>query len=570
VIHQQTERRRFLRRAITGTAGLLGGSAFATRPCGAATNQAEVLIIGAGMSGVSAGHVLQSAGISPIVLEGRPDRIGGRIWSSYKWADAPVDLGASWLTHAEINPLAEIATQAGITLVPSDLLNLTLSEPTGRILPDGEVADLLALYFATYAKVKAISLERIARGLPDIPASHAFEAVLAQEQLSPETLLKLGFFLNYAIKEPEASPLRDLSLNYWDDDLVFVQLQLDVLPGGYVQLVNHLAAGLDIRMNHVVKEIAYGPQGVTVATNHGDFHAPHAIVTLPHGVLTGNTVTFSPGLPHWKLGAIKRLHTGLSDKFYLRFPRAFWNPVADTLGRIAETEASPWSTWLNFYKYTGVPMLMAFNHGGYAHRLEQMSDTQVIDTEMAVLRKQYGSHIPDPFGMQRSRWGADRFTNGTIPHIPPGASGNDYRLMGQPVGPLRFAGDATIQEFPALVMGAFLSGVREAGAVLDLLGLESPSARDAADFAKVDRRPPATEKAQHGRASTSSRLGDRASPSTSRTRSSGVPANKSARSHSNSQGAKRSDQSASGPTARPADAKSRHHPSNSASKHDRR
>src|SRR5262249_26039183 len=155
--------------------------------------------------------------------------------------------------------------------------------------------------------------------------------------------------------------------------------------------------------------------------------------------------------------------TGLSDKFYLRFPRAFWNPEPDTLGRIAETKESRWSTWLNFYKYTGIPMLMVFNHGEYAHQLEQMGDTQVIDAAMAVLRRQYGSTIPDPIGMQRSRWGADCFSNGTIPHIPPGASSDDYGLMGQPVGPLRFAGDSTIEGVPTLVFGAFLSGVREAG-----------------------------------------------------------------------------------------------------------
>lgn len=573
MIHQQTDRRSFLRQAIAGTAGLVAGHAFGTRPSRAATNHAEVLIIGAGMSGVAAGHALQSAGISPIVLEGRSDRIGGRIWSSYKWADAPVDLGASWLTHAEINPLAQIARQAGITLVPSELLNLTLSEPNGRILPDTEVADLLALYFGIYAKVKAISLDRIDRGLPDIPASRAFETVLAQEHLSPDTLQKLGFFLNYIVKEPEASPLRDLSLNYWDDNLVFVQLQLDVVPGGYVQLVHNLAAGLDIRLNHVVKEIAHGPQGVTVTTNHGDFQAPYAIVTLPHGVLMSDSVKFSPGLPPWKRGAIKRLHTGLSDKFYLRFPRVFWNPEPDTLGRIAESEASPWGTWLNFYKYTGIPMLMAFNHGGYAHRLEQMSETQVIDTAMGVLRKQYGSSIPDPIGMQRSRWAADRFTNGTIPHVPPGASGADYQLMGQPVGPLRFAGDSTTPEYPALVMGAFLSGVREACAVLDLLGLGSPLAQNATNLAKVDRQSSGIEKAQPGHASPSFRRGNRPRPSTptaSRTRSSEPASKRSARRPSTSQAEKKSNQTAEHPAARPTDARSPDHPSKSSSKHDRR
>ena len=467
---REPNRRHFIKHAAAGAAGALAGPALLSPTSRVASNQADVLIIGAGMSGVAAGSVLRSQGINPIVLEGRPDRIGGRIWTSNTWRDAPVDLGASWLTHASINPLAKLAQTAGIRTVPSNLLNLSLSEANGDILPECEVEDLLALYFATYADVKAISLERIARGQPDIPAANAFNQVIARERLDLATRQKLNFFLNFAIQEPQASPLSDLSVNNWDNNLVLVQLYLAVFPQGYVQLVKLLAQGLDIRMNHVVREIAYGPDWVSVTTNQGTFQAPYAIVTLPHGVLRRNTVTFCPELPAWKRCAIGRLHTGLSDKFCFRFPHRFWNPEPDTLGRIAETKDMHWSTWLNFYKYTsGIPLLMVFNRSEYALALEGMSDTQVIDTAMSVLRRQYGRSIPDALGMQRSHWHADRFASGTIAHVPPGASPNDYALLGQPVGPLRFAGDSTVPEFAGLVLAAYLSGVHEAQCVLALL-----------------------------------------------------------------------------------------------------
>jgi monoamine oxidase len=200
-------------------------------------------------------------------------------------------------------------------------------------------------------------------------------------------------------------------------------------------------------------------------TNHGAFHAHHVIVTLPHAVLKSGAVKFSPALPAWKRGAIDRLHTGLTDKFYLRFPRPFWDPAADTLGRIPSTPEGGWSVWLNFYKYTGIPMLMVFNHTDLAERLETMSDTEVIDAAMRVLRPAYGASIPDPLGLQRSRWAADPFARGTYSHIPPGATERDYFLMGQPVGRLRFAGEPTDPDFPTLVLGAYRSGVREAAAI---------------------------------------------------------------------------------------------------------
>jgi monoamine oxidase len=468
------DRRRFLREAAAGAAGALGGPLLRPAPGRSETTQADVLIIGAGMAGVTAGATLRAAGIQPIVLEGRPDRIGGRIWSSYAWPDAPVDLGASWLTHGTINPLATLARQNGIDFVESNLLDLTLSEANGRILPDAEVAQLLLLHAGVYGDVKLLAEQRTAANLPDLPASDAFARVYAQRGFSPATLQKLYFFLNYSVKEPEASPLCDLSLKYWDDDYVFVQLYTAVFPQGYVQLVNRLATGLDIRLGHAVSAISYGPQGVSVATNQGQFTARYAIVTLPHGVLSSGAVEFSPPLPSWKQGAIRRIHTGLSDKTYLRFPRVFWNPAPNTLGRIAETEESPWSTWINFYKLAGVPMLMVFNHADYALQLEAMTDTEVIDTAMQVLRKQYGRSIPDPIGMQRSKWAADPFASGTIAHVPPGASGQDYALMGKPVGPLCFAGDSTTDEVPTLVFGAHLTGLREANRILTLMGLQPP------------------------------------------------------------------------------------------------
>ncbi len=482
------DRRRFFRNAAASAAGVMAGPALLAERARAASTTADVLIIGAGMAGVSAASALRASGINPIIIEGRSDRIGGRIWTSFKWSDAPVDLGASWLTHETINPLAKLAAESGITTAPSNLLNFTLSEADGEILPETEVESLFGLYESTYAEVKLMAEQRIAQRLPDLPASDAFEKVIARSRLSPTVMRRLGYFLNYGIKEPNATTLCDLSLKYWDDDLVFVMLYTSVFPRGYVQLVNHLAAGLDIRMGHVVSDIVYGPHGVTVVTNQGEFNAPYAVVTLPHGVLRSGSVAFTPELPAWKQAAIERLHTGVSDKTYIRFPSVFWNPQPDSLGRIAETSESRWSTWINFYKYEKVPLLMSFNHDKYALQLESMSETQVMDAAMTVLRKQYGRTIPDPLGIQRSRWGADPFAHGTIAHVPPGATSDDYELMGMPVGPLGFAGDSTTSLYPTLVFGAYLTGQREGARILSNMENGSPPAVDQFTAPRRQRR----------------------------------------------------------------------------------
>src|SRR5882724_5345671 len=104
--------------------------------------EAAVLIIGAGMAGIAAGYWLRKWGVRSIILEAR-DRLGGRIKTNWKWPDEAVDLGASWLTHAEDSPLAALVDEFGIETIDASLLNLTLREPDGRKLSGSEVARLL-------------------------------------------------------------------------------------------------------------------------------------------------------------------------------------------------------------------------------------------------------------------------------------------------------------------------------------------------------------------------------------------------------------------------------------------
>jgi polyamine oxidase len=55
--------------------------------------QHNVIIVGAGISGLRAASVLQRHGIRVTILEGRPDRIGGRIYTRRQPGKAARDIG---------------------------------------------------------------------------------------------------------------------------------------------------------------------------------------------------------------------------------------------------------------------------------------------------------------------------------------------------------------------------------------------------------------------------------------------------------------------------------------------
>ena len=82
---------------------------------------------------------------------------------------------------------------------------------------------------------------------------------------------------------------------------------------------------------------------------------------------------------------------------------------------------------------------------------------------MAALRSMFGKRTPEPSRAIVTRWGDDKFSRGSYSFVSVGASGSDYTVVGEPVGDrLYFAGEHTIAEHPATVVGAYLSGQRAA------------------------------------------------------------------------------------------------------------
>lgn len=68
---------------------------------------ADVIIIGAGISGIAAARLLKSKGYSVLVLEAR-NHIGGRIWTDQS-LNSPLDMGASWINGINKNPIKTLA-----------------------------------------------------------------------------------------------------------------------------------------------------------------------------------------------------------------------------------------------------------------------------------------------------------------------------------------------------------------------------------------------------------------------------------------------------------------------------
>jgi monoamine oxidase len=423
----------------------------------------DVIVVGAGVAGLAAARRLKLQGASVLILEARR-RIGGRVWTDTSMPGVSLDMGASWIQGTNGNPITSLARSFKLRTSPTDFDNIALYDSSGRKLGDTEVARIETDYQSLLQRVEKLrhAMQREGRG--DISLQAGVEQVLAARNLTDRERAELNFAIHAEIEDEYAADATELSLFKWDQDEGFGGGN-ELFPGGYSQIPNGLARGLDIRLATPVKRIEYSNRGVVIQTEHDTFTADRVIVTLPLGVLKRDLINFAPGLPEQKLTAIRRLGMGTLNKVYLRFPQVFWPKENDVLGIVSQPKGQwgKWGEWINYFHYTGQPILVGFNSGQYARELEALSNHEITAAAMNALRGIYGRSIPDPSAVVITRWAADPFSLGAYSSLPPRSSGEDYDTLAAPIGDrVFFAGEATSRTYPATVHGAFLSGEREA------------------------------------------------------------------------------------------------------------
>lgn len=426
---------------------------------------AEVIIIGAGAAGLAAARVLDEEDYDVLLLEAR-NRIGGRVWTDRTWPGVALDMGATWIHGSRGNPLTNLARQFTLKTTSTDYDNIWLYDTSGTLIADAAHEQIDARLETLLDELDELRDVFDEADRDDISLQHAVEQLLAQRNISTRVQRELNYSINSAIEHEYGTDISNLSFYYWDESEEFAGSDL-MFPNGFDQMMNRLAKGLDIRLEHIVQHIAYSNYDVTVTTNRGTLTAERVIVTVPLGILQRGAITFAPALPRSKQAAIQRLGMGLLNKVYLRFPHVFWEREADMLGYIAENKGE-WSEWLNMDKYIGQPILLAFNAGSYARQLERSSDEEVVAAAMPVLQRIYGPSIPNPDAWLISRWGDDPFAYGAYSHLKPYATPDDYNALAAPIqNTLFFAGEATSRDYAATVHGAFLSGQHAANLIIE-------------------------------------------------------------------------------------------------------
>ena len=420
----------------------------------------SVIVIGAGMAGLAAARKLAASGVSVTILEAR-DRIGGRVWTGV-FDGMPLDMGAGWI-HGPGggNPISALAKEVGARTYMTDddsviVLGSNGIDVTERQFRIGE------------AQVKKI-LRSVAKRMGE---SGVTDIALAKAIFMTDPTALDDPFVNYEltsnIEFDTGGWLEALSAKNYLADNNYPGTDV-ILPEGYGAIPRLLATGLDIRLNQVVTHIEHSNAQVTVKAGGSSFSADYALVTLPLGVLSSESVSIEPPLSNFKKLAMSRLGIGQVNKIFLIFEQAFW-PVHIQYFGFHSPIRGRFSYYMNYRTFSPFNCLVTFGFGIQGGIIEKMTEAQLIAEITPHLKTMFGPRATAPKRAIITQWNEDPFARGAYSFAGVGSTEKDHEMMAKPEGQrLFFAGEHTHEKYRATVHGAYLSGVREANRILALV-----------------------------------------------------------------------------------------------------
>jgi len=180
------------------------------------------------------------------------------------------------------------------------------------------------------------------------------------------------------------------------------------------------------------------------------------VVSVPLALLQARQITFTPDLPPARRAALERLAMRPALKLLLRFAEPFWDR-----GMTFLTADRPLMVWWVIRRE--LPFLTGFATADIAERLRAGGADAVLEGGLRALGTIYGPIVRRSLRDWRVvDWAADPWARGGYSSVPVGAAGT-RQIIAAPLGPLVFAGEATVtDDDPATVHGALASGVRAA------------------------------------------------------------------------------------------------------------
>lgn len=448
--------------------------------------EADVIVVGAGLSGLIAARTVARAGLTPLVFEA-DTRVGGRILTEEVLPGVPVELGAQWIGDTHHRMFA-LAAELGV--------------PTYPQFDDGETSYELCgsgvlrqkAFHERFAD-ELVGLQTVLRRLDELAATVAPEAPWTAPRAVEWDAITAGTWYDAQGLTPVARELLEICtvgiLAVPTVEVSFLHLlftlqtcgvtaelfaeseggaQTTRFVGGTAEITNRLAAQLSdhIVLEAPVQSISYTRDDVTVTCRGAREARARRVIVAISPTLAGR-IMYDPPLPGDRDQLTQRTPNASAMKAFFVYDEPFWR--AEGLNGQLISGAGP----ARMSNDTCVPgddhgVLLLFLEGEQARTYGRLPEADRRAALTAELVRHFGDRAARPEFYVDGEWSERQWTRGCYnANLGPKVWTTYGHTLAAPIGPIHWASTDTATHWSAYMEGAVEAGERAALAVIEEL-----------------------------------------------------------------------------------------------------
>lgn len=418
------------------------------------TIERDIVIIGAGASGLTAATELRKAGLTVAVLEAR-DRVGGRLWTD-DIDGAMLEIGGQWVSPDQ-DALKETIAELGLETFARYRTgeNVYINAAGERTRFEGEIFPVSAETEREILRLIELLDGLVAQTDPDRPWAHprakeldeiSFSAWLENETTDQEARDNIGMFIAGAMLTKPAHAFSTLQALLMAasagsfSNLVDADFILDERVVGGLQQVPILLAerlGDDVHLGQAVRTLRWNEDGVVAVTDDLEVHARRVIVAVPPVLYS--RISFEPPLPRRQHQLHQHLSMGFVIKVHAVYETPFWREDG-----LSGTAFSPYELVHEAYDNTNFGdsrgTFVGFVSDEAADLVFTLTPEERKTRILTSLSHYFGEKALTPVVYYESDWGTEEWTRGAYAaSFDLGGLARYGADLRTPVGPISFS-----------------------------------------------------------------------------------------------------------------------------------